>query len=124
MRHIILALNTQDQFTDLTILKQNGFEAKPLIGQYQHETGRIVKESSYLIKVESGRDLLTIKNLAKFHQQESILVLDLDQNAELLYISSGKVQNIGVFTNCTEAEAKSSQSHTFDPISKEYYICV
>lgn len=124
MKHVILALNTTDIHSDMAILNKAGFEvARRLVGQYKHDNGTTVQETSYLIRISGNMEYAKILQLAGFHNQESVLVLDTKHNAKLRYIQDQSEISLGKFTGCSRDIAVNSTAYTYDPSNGEYYVC-
>ena len=121
---VILALNTANQETETQVLTAQDFQPTVLNGRYTHDNGEAIEETSYLVEVSTDRQLAELVAIAQEHKQESILVLDDQNNAKLLYMSDYRTLDLGVFTNCTKDEAEASEAYSFNPITNEYYICV
>lgn len=123
MRTAIISLNTSTVRRDVNVLEFAGFEPKLFTGSYQHLDGTIVSESSYRVEVRTESELVRLKELAASYNQESILVLDGDNNATLVYLERYLTIDLGVFTRCTEEEAVSQPNYSYDE-NGDYWICV
>jgi hypothetical protein len=95
------------------------YKYKKVQGSYKGK-----REDSYLVVVneKDGLSGLVFQALAKKYKQESILFRDSWGSAYLAEHETGKITPLGKFVQCSEEEAK-GKDHTFDPESKQYYIC-
>jgi hypothetical protein len=66
-------------------------------------------------------NLFSILAFAKEYNQESILYLDNQRLATLIY-SMNNMVSLGLFKGVSEAHAKSKDAYTFNPITNTYYI--
>lgn len=115
---IIMALNLKSISDEINYIKSAGLDhLKTLRGAYQG-----AKEISHLIELKTLVDLQRALSLAAEYNQDSILVLDVDRNAELFYIGVG-IEPLGRFVNVTEEEALKADAWTHCPILDAYYIC-
>lgn len=111
---IIFALNASN---DTLVLEAAGFTSKTykeLDGSYKGQT-----EKSYIVDAEH---LETVMQLARMHNQESILLLDQDRNASLYYIKSGLNTPIGRLVPTSEAVALSKDAWSYRPDLNTFYI--
>ena len=91
------------------------YERPPLDGCYKGEV-----ERSYILEVGSV-GLFGILAFAKEYNQESILYLDNQRLATLVY-SMDNMVSLGLFKGVSEDHAKSKDAYTFNPITNTYYI--
>lgn len=71
----------------LAIFKQRRIPYKLLTGVYAGE-----REQSYLVP---DTDAATVFQLARWYQQESVLYLDANRNAQLIYLAGGPSEELG-----------------------------
>ena len=103
----------------LTQLKRDGFKTKVVEGVY-HDT----KEKSILVILESkfvAVDLGYLKNYGSMFDQESILFVDADRKAELIFPATNKAEKLGNFISVTKGVAIQCRNYTQD--GNDYYIC-
>lgn len=113
---IIMALNTDK---DSTILKAHGIvRFKAVQGSYKGEL-----ETSYVIPFTTLETYQKALFLAKQYNQESILVVDINRDAELIYIDNSKTDKLGKFQCVSKYEALAQDSWTKD-VEKEYYYVI
>lgn len=96
------------------MLEENGIEYADIFGKY-----RGCEESSILMSQEH---LSLAISIARDHKQETILLLDSDRTAELLYVESGEREHIGTLRAVTRDEAETRLSCSYNPVTKTYYI--
>lgn len=118
---VILAVNTITQSTDETFIEQ-GLTKRPI----KHLTGcyKGTTERSYLIPLTHGLLLADCTAFAKEHNQESILYLDNQRNAYLVYCDKDQSEYLGTFTAVSRDRATGGDAWTYDPITKQYYMVV
>ncbi len=122
--YVVLALNTgknvsQEQLVLSKILQMSVVR---LIGCYKGET-----ENSYLCEATKKANLDVFIEIGDLYHQESILILgtelvDGTRMATLHYIGTNEDEHIGFWRNIG-AQKPSAESYTFDPKTKNYYIC-
>jgi hypothetical protein len=61
--------------------------------------------------------------LARFNNQESVLVVHEDRSAELVFTNGEDSIDLGRWNEITASEAKRVESYTFDPYTERYYAC-
>lgn len=119
---IIIALNSgYDLHAETRMIKEySGLDSKPLTGSYkgQCEYSHAVVLNKPLI------DEKVLLDLARDWKQESVLLLDKDRRAELIFLDKN-VQRlpVGRFTAVYDLEALKHDSWTYDPMYNQYYIC-
>lgn len=79
-----------------------GFGYNKVIGSYkEEETGKTQKENSYVVYGKDEKEMLKVfKRLGAKYEQDSILFIDLDENAYLIYTageSKGSKDKLGKF---------------------------
>lgn len=92
---------------------------KHIQGRYEHLDGQQVYEDGFAVVTDNES---LIKSLAFKHAQESVLKLDQDRNASLLF-TDGKVKNIGTFKAVTVEYALKQKAYTKDITTGIYYTC-
>ena len=107
-------------------LKDFGFNYKVVEGVYRGES-----ELSILVPViNQVFDLATVEQLAHIYDQQSILFVDSDRNAELKFMVKAfdaslnelpKSEKLGKFIATTKGIATQCNSYTKD--GNDYYIC-
>jgi len=98
------------------VLESDGYPFKSLEGCYKGLT-----EKSFLICDISEAEAL---RLAIHYGQESILYLDADRSAFLIFADGSETQALGEFKSVPRALAKNHDSWTVDPANpNEIYIC-
>lgn len=120
---VLFALNLESKALELKTLADHGItKFKAVDGSYKGS-----KESAYLVPLGplNGFDtLIKVHRLAKEFNQESILEVDVNRNAQLIYMDA-KFQvptKLGKFQNVSKFEAIASDAYTFDPSTNYYYI--
>ena len=114
-----MAENEKSHNELLTQLKRDGFKTKVVEGVY-HDT----KEKSILVILESkfvAVDLGYLKNYGSMFDQESILFVDADLKAELIFPATNKAEKLGNFISVTKGVAIQCRNYTQD--GNDYYIC-
>ena len=114
---VLIALNNDTIAEDKTILRSLGLDFKLVEGVYNG-----VAENSYRVKFSNVEQLADLARIAKTHDQESILIVDQERNAKLVYLD-GRVDDrveLGTFQNVSELEAKQATSYTYE-VDKGYY---
>jgi hypothetical protein len=115
---VILALNldsVEAEHKAISSFLGQGYKRQPLDGCYKGEV-----ERSYILEVGS-KSLQDILAFSKEYNQESILYLDNQRLATLIY-SMDNMTSLGLFKGVSEAHAKSKDAYTFNPITNTYYI--
>ena len=82
-------------------------------------------EQSYLIPMDKGTTEYhvtgLIYDLAKQYKQESVLVVDTDNNAELWYVDCIEATPIGTWTEVTAGKAQLTD-YTYNKTTNQYFI--
>lgn len=100
-------------------LKRDGFSIKEVEGVYQGTT-----EKSILVILNKrwlAVELATFKNYAAIFNQESILFVDEERNASLIFPKGGLSENLGKFIAVTKGIATQMSNYTFD--GRDHYVC-
>ena len=111
---VIFALNTVN---DELRLRQAGLKAnnyKRLQGMYKG-----IAEDSYIVDM-AHIDLVI--DLAIEHKQESILLLDEDRNAKLVYLADMSEESLGQLVEVSASEASNQLAYTYNPETKQYWV--
>jgi len=102
----------------VTHLQSFGLKTKIVDGVYKGDS-----EKSILVPIiNQNFDLSTVKQLASIYDQESILFVDSDRNAKLIFLKNSLGnQNLGKFISVPKGIAIQVENYTFD--GKDHYIC-
>ena len=113
---IIFALNAGSTGYEESLLNGLGIHCKVLIGSYKKVT-----EYSY---IADASDLDKLKSLLRETNQESVLYLDNQRNAYLLYALDNYTEQkyIGDWTEVSQQTALKEDAYTFDIETGKYYI--
>lgn len=65
-----------------------------------------------------------VLDLAREYMQESILFVSEKQTAILYYLQTGKLDNIGKWTNVSRDAALKQDAYTFDHTSNNFFVAV
>lgn len=115
---IILALNTGSAFEEYCKLIDMGFHyVKEVRGSYKGIT-----EVAHVLSFETLEDLKKALIVAAEHKQDSILVLDVERNAQLYYIGGG-IEEIGRLVAVDSETALTADAWTHCAEQDQYYIC-
>lgn len=100
-------------------LKRDGFSIKEVKGVYKGtvEKSIIVILNQRWLAVE----LATFKNYAAIFDQESILFVDEERNASLIFPKQVEAEKLGKFIAVTKGIATQMSNYTFD--GKDHYVC-
>ena len=101
-------------------VRGQGYGAALCEGRY----GDVDEPSVVVVDETPGTDkcLKIVMRLARVYQQESILAVDVNGAARLLFLDGSKPLGIGKFTCVSENEAKRAAAYT--KRNGRYYICV
>ena len=104
----------------MTQLKKDKFSIKEVEGVYQ---GTVEKSIIVILnKRWLAVELATFKNYAAIFDQESILFVDEERNASLIFTKQPWLtQKLGKFIAVTKGIATQMSNYTFD--GKDHYIC-
>lgn len=100
-------------------LKRDKFSIKEVEGVY-HGT----KEKSILVVLNQkwlAVELATFKNYAAIFNQESILFVDEERTASLIFPQGGLSEKLGKFIAVSKGIAIQMSNYTFD--GKDHYVC-
>ena len=103
----------------LNQLKRDGFKTKVVEGVYHGQV-----EKSILVLLDSkflAVDLGYLKNYGMIFDQESILFVDAERKAELIFPATNKAEKLGNFVSVTKGIAVQCQNYTQD--GQDFYIC-
>tara|TARA_R110000765_G_scaffold412468_1_gene512120 strand:+ start:454 stop:879 length:426 start_codon:yes stop_codon:yes gene_type:complete len=100
-------------------LKRDGFSIKEVEGVYQgtSEKSIIVILNKRWLAVE----LATFKNYAAIFDQESILFVDEERTASLIFTKGGLSEKLGKFIAVPKGIATQMSNYTFD--GQDHYVC-
>jgi hypothetical protein len=115
---VILALNKETAWEDRKILNSRKLKHKWVWGAYKSQI-----ENSYVVPFRDAEHLNDIMRIARYHNQESILIVDSERNAKLYYLETDKTEDLGQFKAVSKSEAYQHDSYTFDLDTETYYIC-
>ena len=120
---VVIALNLASAMLERKALADHGIlNYKAVEGSYKGE-----KERSYVVTFQTLEDLQQILHVARTYKQESILVVDVERNAQLMFLntySGGTMPKyVGKFKNVPKFEALEQEAWTYDPENNYYYIC-
>lgn len=125
---IVFSVFRQDQNTQVNfrnhmlvseLLHADLLSFKELVGSYK---GTL--ENSYMVFIPFERLPLAmekIRKIAERYGQESMLYIDNENKAELLYLN-GHVEKLGRFTSVPREEALKHESFSLDLSTDTYYI--
>jgi hypothetical protein len=104
----------------MTQLKKDKFSIKEVEGVYQ---GTVEKSILVILnKRWLAVELATFKNYAAIFNQESILFVDEERNASLIFTKQPWLsEKLGKFIAVTKGIATQMSNYTFD--GKDHYIC-
>lgn len=98
-------------------LDAKGYPHKPVIGSYKGS-----QEVSVVIPVQSLEHETELYRLARAYGQESVLHVDANRYATLVYVKSSKLEGLGMFRLVSKDEATKRESFTHDIIEDHYYV--
>ena len=118
---VILALNLSSEVEDKKAISEhfNIEHTSPVLqGCYKGQT-----ENSYIIEINEleNRSLTDILAFSKIYNQESILFLDNQRNATLIF-NMDEMIKLGTFKGVSELHAKSKDAYTYSPHHDVYFI--
>lgn len=92
-----------------------GLPFKSLLGCYKGTC-----EESFLV-ADNSKNRAFVLGIARRHNQQSILIVDADRYAELLYLNLNTSQPIGKFVAVSKSHALQQDNWTFDPETENFY---
>jgi len=95
-----------------------GVAFKSLLGCYKGDC-----EESFLI-LDTPENRALALDIAKRHNQQSILFVNADRNAELFFLNINTRQPVGKFVSATNNHALQQDNWTFDPETEIFYTTV
>jgi hypothetical protein len=101
-----------------SLLTEADFKFKPVKGFYKGEP-----EDSFYIELDGLDDIESIKTLARYFDQESVLFVNAYRTAILWNKESNQTKRLGKFTQVSEFIATTEDSYTYDIVNNGYYIC-
>ncbi len=100
--------SNKERTSDLyDLIRDSGMGFKMVVGSYKG-----VMEQSFLVVYSNDQELALLNNFAKSFQQESILVLDEDRNASLMYCKDRKIEALGRLREVTKEKARELDAYT------------
>ncbi len=121
--HVIIALNQPSIKDDREIIEKNGFHIlRELEGMYKG-----AKENSYLIPCYNLMQYLTLLDIAKAHNQESVLYLSrisvrYNMRASIIMVNEPQKQPVTGTFRAIGMHTPNKDSWTLDKELHEYYI--
>ena len=118
--YLINKLNTKELYSKLQDITQHIIKVQ---GKYQG-----VKEISFLVELDEkdyvnyGTQINTVFNLARKYKQDSILMINDDYTAYLLYINSTRKESIGYFIEVDKDTALLKDAYS--KINGKYFITI
>ena len=102
-------------------LNNNEFNFKQVTGCYNN-----IKELSFYVTIGDGSwtretDLKKLLEYAKLYNQESILYVNSDRQAKLIF-TNGETINIGIFKQVPKTFALQHVAYTYDIANNGYYV--
>lgn len=106
--------------TELVIndIKRLGLNYKLVDGVYKGQA-----ETSIYVEVPSLDDFAEVHEIATLLEQESILNVDQNRQATLIFLITGSSIQLGEFKQTSEQVARTHDCYTYDHENNAYYIC-
>jgi hypothetical protein len=98
--------NEQSTSHTKKILEKSGIPYKILDGVYKG-----VSETSFLVNAKYENQVM---ELAKAAKQESVLFVDINRNAYLIYLDNNKTEKLGILTRVSEDKALTLDAYSKD----------
>jgi len=98
--------------------KSIGLQFKSLLGCYKGDC-----EESFLV-IDTPENRAFVTEIARRHNQQSILFADENRIAELLYLNINSRQPVGKLIPAAKAHALEQDNWTFDPETEIFYTTV
>ena len=118
LSHLPLEVNKQRTTSLYNALTDLGVLFKLVKGVYKNS----IETSFVVLCGEDSVNFNRLQNLAITFSQESILHLDANRNATLIY-DNGNREAIGVFRSVDKSTIVNLESYTYDASSDIYYAC-
>ena len=96
-------------------LRLASIDYKKVVGSYKGS-----KENSFVV-LDTDKTRGVVQDLCEIYNQESYLAIDANRASSLVYLSSGRTEELGRFKSTNEEQAKSCESYNFDPTTGIYY---
>ena len=110
--------NADNHMTLLASLKVTHFDC---VGVYKGQREDSICVVSYN-QSEFQANIEYVKSIAKHFNQESILLVDSDDSAKLVYVLDDYTETLdGSFQEVSASEALKLDAYTYEPIKKVYY---
>ena len=121
---IIFALNIEssDRPTEKSLVKSLGLPYKTCIGRYNGQS-----EISYAVPMSNPNVLKDVSRICRNNSQESILLVDSNNKAKLIYLGvdgpeNDYTENLGEWANVKPLIAVKESNYTFDVVENKYYV--
>lgn len=117
---MVMALNLDTLGEELAMIKMVtdiDYTLPPLLGSYEGET-----ERSYVFEYSNLSEYLVLLHLAKHTNQESVLLLDENNESTLLFCESGERVPLGQFKSVDQAKALSQAAWSYSPVDNQFYL--
>ena len=116
---IVFALNSGDVELERKILGAAGIAFAPALGSYNG-----VAEDSWICLARDPDEISRILVIARAWDQESILYIDENRDADLYFLESGNLETIGKLVPVTELEARMQHGWTQCLVTGQYFTVV
>jgi hypothetical protein len=97
-------------------LAMKGYNFRPLLGVYKG-----YKERSFAVEVNT-KELVDLLAVAKSFTQESILLVDEKNVANLVFIATKKKMKLGKFKIASKEFAEKQENYSFDASTGKYFV--
>lgn len=114
----VFSLNCELPEEEEFYLNEYGIKAKELTGSYK---GKV--QTSYLVVIDNNKTFKTIVELAKKHNQESVLYINQEREASLIPIDCEKPQEYIGRWKKHYGPIDNLDAWTYDPAEENYYVC-
>jgi len=120
---VVIELNLYDQDLELGVLYSAGLAFVPALGSYKGMTNRsyvldIGREGEFYGEIDQSKLNIAL-DLASKHKQESVLMLDSNRRAQLYYIESQELVDLGQLSAIGKTVADASEAWTL--VNGTYY---
>ena len=107
--------NIKRHYALMNSLKEQGVDYQELRSSYQG-----VPERS--LAFHGDHHLPMVRKLAQQYNQDSFLSVRPDKTAKLQYTADGREEDLGKWTQVSEAEAKRSKGYSHDQKTNTYWV--
>jgi len=97
-------------------LTNSGLSFKKAVGHYTYDNGSSITEKTFIVDIPKNLELI-IGIIFKMFSQESVLVIDSGNNADLVYSTGGKL-SLGAWTEVKDI--KNEKAYTL--VNNKYYV--